>query len=343
MSHALTLASRLAQDSARFDLLQALRVIESAYPDRPRLGRSLRPGDDVVRLAQEPRFGFVAAELGKYRPAAAGEPGRLIVNVAGLFGPNSPMPLYFTEYAHNRMLHAGDPTLVRFLDIFNHRLLSVFYRAWANTQPVIGLDRGQAGAGGYVGYVGYVSSLCGLVCPSSAGAGAAADLEKLQFSSLLASRTRPASGLGLLLSQYFGVPVAIQQFVGQWLRLARPDRTALQGHGQRRLGEGLVLGSRVWDRQNKFRVVIGPVGARDMRRLLPGTSTHRRLLEWVDLYTGGLLEWDVELRVKPEEAPCLRLDGSARLSRTGWLGRRRSTRKSSALCVYLRSHVRTPC
>ncbi|ANN76676.1 type VI secretion system baseplate subunit TssG [Bordetella flabilis] len=338
MPHPLSLVSRLSGETARFGFLQALRLIESTYPHRPRLGRSLRPADDAIRLGQDPQFAFVAAELGRYQPAAGGRPGRLAVNVAGLFGPNSPMPLYFAEYAHSRMVHERDPTLARFLDIFHHRLLSLFYRAWANTQPVVGLDRGPARAEGYVGYVG---SLCGLAPPPRGRARAMADLDKLQFSSLLASRTRHASGLGLLLSQYFGVPVAIRQFVGQWLTLPSQDRSTLRRHGARRLGEGLVLGGRVWDRQNKFRVVIGPVGARDMRRLLPGTSAHRRLLEWVDLYTGGLLDWDVELRVKPEEAPCLRLDGSARLSRVGWLGHRRTADKPAAPCVRLRSHVRT--
>jgi type VI secretion system protein ImpH len=338
MPYPLNPAGWLSGDTARFSFLQALRLIESAYPERPRLGRSLRPADDPIRLGQDPQFAFVAAELGSYQPAAGARPGRLAVNVTGLFGPNGPMPLYFTEYAHSRMVHERDPTLVRFLDIFNHRLLSLFYRAWANTQPVVGLDRGLARP---EGYVRYVASLCGLARPPRTGPQAMADLDKLQFSSLLASRTRHASGLGLLLSQYFGVPVAIRQFVGQWLALPGRDRSALRRVGARRLGEGLVLGGRVWDRQSKFRVVIGPVGARDMRRLLPGTPAHRRLQEWVGLYTGGLLDWDVELRVKPEEAPCLRLDGSARLSRVGWLGHRKTADKAAAPCVRLRSHVRT--
>jgi type VI secretion system protein ImpH len=325
----------LARDTARFGFLQALRLIESAHPERPRLGASLRPGDDIIRLAQEPRFGFVAAELGNYIPAADGRPGRLTTHVAGLFGSNSPMPLYFTEYAHSRLVHERDPTLVRFLDIFQHRLLSLFYRAAANSQPVIGLDRGQLAG---EGYGRYISSLCGLAAP--AGADMIGELAKLQFSSMLATRTRHASGLGLLLSQYLGVPVAMQQFIGQWLTLPREDRTALQRQGARRLGVGLVLGGRVWDRQNKFRIIVGPVGAADMYRLLPGTSTYRRVGEWVDLYTGGLLDWDLELHVKPEAAPRLRFDGTARLGRTSWLGHKRSLGKPSPLCVRLCSHVR---
>jgi type VI secretion system protein ImpH len=315
-------------------LLQALRLFEAEHPERPRLGTSLRLADDAIRLGQEPRFSFVAAELGAYTPAADGLPARLAVNVGGLFGANSPMPLYFTEYAHNRTAQERDQTLVRFLDIFNHRLLSLFYRAGADSQPVIGLDRGHVTREGY-GH--YVSSLCGLAAP--AGRDTIGELDKLQFCGLLATRTRHASGLSLLLSQYLGVPAAIQQFVGQWLKLSPQDQTSLQRHGQPRLGEGLVLGARVWDRQNKFRVVIGPVARADMQRLLPGTATHRRLIDWVGLYTGGLLDWDVELWVEREAVPPLRLDGGARLGRTSWLAPKRSAGKRTPLCVRLRSRI----
>jgi type VI secretion system protein ImpH len=337
MSYDIGPDSALARDTARFGFFQALRLIESMHAARPRLGASMRPADDVIRLGQTPQFGFVSAELDTYRPMADDRPGKLTVNVAGLFGANSPMPLYFMEYVHNRVAHESDPTLVNFLDIFHHRLLSLFYRAWAVSQPVVGLDRGDVKT---EGYGRYVNSLCGLATQTPSGSDAIGDLDTLQFSSLLATRTRHASGLGLLLSQYFGVPVMIQQFVGQWLKLSDQDRTVLQRYVRSRLGDGLVLGGRVWDRQNKFRVIMGPVGAHDMQRLLPGTVTHRRLIEWVNLYTGGVLDWEVELRVKPEAAPGIRLDGSARLARTSWVGRKRTLGKSSALYIRLCNRVR---
>jgi type VI secretion system protein ImpH len=319
VSHAIGADGALAHETSRFDFFQALRLIEAAHPGRAGLGRSLRPADDAVRLGQKPRFGFTAAELAEYRPAAEGQPARLTVNAGGLFGANGPMPLYFTEYAHNRMLHEEDSTLVGFLDMFHHRQLSLFYRAWAMSQPVVGMDRGRPLVEGYGRYVG---SLCGQAIQAASEPDSTDDLDALQFCGLLATRTRHASGLGLLLSQYFSVPVAIRQFVGQWLKLSGQDRTALQGRGKRPLGAGLVVGKRVWDRQSKFRVVIGPVGKADMRRLLPGTASHRRLIEWVDLYTGGVLDWDVELRVQPEAASGMRFDGSARLAHTSWLGSR---------------------
>ncbi|CAM3798373.1 Type VI secretion protein [Bordetella sputigena] len=333
MPHDLGAGGALALHVARFEFLQALRLIESAHPDRPRPGCSLRPRDDAVRLAQTPALKFVASELAGYLPAADGRPARLTVNVLGLFGTNSPMPLYFTEYAHNRMAHEGDTTISGFLDMFHHRQLSLFYRAWAASQPVLGLGRGDA----RTGYRRYVGSLCGLAVPASTRHGGMADIDQLQFCGLLATRTRHASGLGLLLSRYFGVQVAIRQFIGLWMPLDREDRARLRRRTPA-LGTGLVLGARIWDRQSKFRLVAGPIGKRDMRRLLPGTDSHRRLIEWVELYTGGLLHWDLELRVAPEAAACMRFDGNARLAYTSWLGAGGKPGKSPTLRIQPRRH-----
>jgi type VI secretion system protein ImpH len=318
--HAIGPEGLLARDTRRFGFFQALRLIEAAHRDRPRLGCSLHPREDAVRLGQSPRLGFVAAELDAYQAAGDEGPARLSVNVGGLFGANGPMPLHLTEYVHDRISHAGDTTLAAFADVFHHRQLCLFYRAWAAGQPVVGLDPDRPGASGY-GF--YAASLCGWSGAGAVGPRAADVLGKLQFCGLLSTRTRHASGLGLLLGQYFGVPMKIRQFVGLWLRLGADDCTRLgTGAPHHSLGLGLVVGKRVWDRQSKFRVVIGPVGSRDMRRLLPGTASHGRLVDWVHLYTGGLLEWDIELRLTHEAAACMRLDGHARLAYTTWLGRR---------------------
>jgi type VI secretion system protein ImpH len=93
------------------------------------------------------------------------------------------------------------------------------------------------------------------------------------------------------------------------------------------------MGKRLWDRQSKFRVVIGPVDKNDMQRLLPGTASHRRFVAWVDLYTGGLLEWDMELQVARDAAACMRFDGRARLAYTSWLGRKAASDAPSTVRI----------
>ncbi|KVO90350.1 type VI secretion protein [Burkholderia ubonensis] len=318
MPDPVALKRRLTQSAHGFEFFQAMRLFECARADLPRIGQSLRPADDAIRLGQDPEFHFAATEVAAYRPANDRRPARLAVSFLGLLGPNGPMPLWLTEYVRDRVRHGRDTTLVGFLDMFQHRMLGLFYRAWAASQPVISLDRPDDAS-----FSRYVGSLGGFGASPRRERDIVPDSARLDFTGLLAGRTRHASGLASLLSQYFGLPVAIEQFVGHWVRLPVHECTRLGTHGMgaKKLGQGVVLGGKVWDRQHKFRVVIGPVGADDCRRLQPGSDSFRRLVQWVRLYTGGVLDWDLLLTLAPGAAAGVRLGTNARIARSTWLGR----------------------
>ncbi|OYU89442.1 MAG: type VI secretion protein, partial [Burkholderiales bacterium PBB5] len=130
-----TLMAALASEPWRFDFFQALRQIDARQPQRPRLGTARRPADEAVRLGQTPAMSFAPATLHGLRQPEGGGVPRIDVRFFGLFGPNGPLPLHLTEYARERQLHHGDETLARFADLFHHRLLLLFYRAWAQAQP----------------------------------------------------------------------------------------------------------------------------------------------------------------------------------------------------------------
>src|SRR5207249_7642165 len=119
-----------------FDFFQALRRVEGLFADRPKLGKALRPGDEPVRLSQEASVAFAPSTLSAFE-VNDGRPPRLEQRFFGLLGANGPLPLHITEYARERLLHNGDATLVRFLDLFHHRMTLLFYRAWAAARPTV--------------------------------------------------------------------------------------------------------------------------------------------------------------------------------------------------------------
>jgi type VI secretion system protein ImpH len=263
--------------------------------------------------------------VAEYR-ASAGGPSRLILDAFGLLGPEGPLPLHFTEYVRDRQRNAGDETWSAFLDVFHHRLISLLYRSWANVQPAVCFDRPGDDA-----YARYVGSLAGCA-DAAAGADAIHSIDpRLQFSGLLGGRTRHASGLAQMLAQYFGVGAAIQPYVGRWLPLPRGERTRL-GATSRVLGQGLALGRRVWDRQHKFRLVLGPLGRGDVERLQPGTESFGRLTAWVRRYNRDALDWDVALRLAPGVAEPMRLGRRTRLGRSTWIGQAEARRAIPILC-----------
>lgn len=333
MRDPLMLAEQLGRYAGQFQAFQVLRLIECAHPEHARLGREGKAAHEPVRLGHDPHLRFSSAQVTSYEPAEGGGRARLALDF-GLLGPDGPMPLYLTEHARARSLHRQDRTFERFLDVFQHRMSSLMYRAWADSQPVVGLDRA-----GDDRFAAYVSSLCGLgqVGPD-ADADASADASihrdaRLGAAGLLGDRRRHACGLAALLSDEFGVAVRIEPFIGQWLSLPDTASARLGARNRGTLGTGYVLGRRVWDRQYKFRIVVGPLDARQYERLQPGTPRLRRMAQWVRVYAGPMLEFELELRLAPDAAPAMRLGAGSRLGRHTWLGSARAGAARGALRV----------
>jgi type VI secretion system protein ImpH len=324
---ALAFFHALAAAPYRYDFYETLRRVECLYDPKPRWGRSRRPADDPVRLGQDPDLSFAPSPLASFDASTAGRPPRLQVRLFGLLGPNGPLPLHITEYARERLRHANDSTLSRFLDLFHHRFLSLFYRAWAQAQPHVNRDRPRDDR-----FAVYVGSFIGVSDGAFRDRDAVPDLAKFFHVGALIRQTRNAEGLTAILAHYFAVPVALQQFVGHWMPLGERERTRLSRDGAV-LGGGAVIGGRVWDRQHKFRLRLGPLTLRRYESFLPGGPWLGRLVDWVRLYTNFEFVWDVRLVLDGAEVPPLALGRSGRLGWTTWVGRRPEARDADDLCL----------
>ena len=323
---ALTFFDELAATPYRYDFYQTLRHIECLFETKPRWGQALRPVDEPVRLGQEPDLSFAPAPLASFeRPD--GKPPRLQVRLFGLFGPNGPLPIHLTEYARERMQHAGDPTLSRFLDVFHHRFLALFYRAWAQAQPHVHRDRPKEDR-----FTVYVGSFIGMAPSTLRDRDSLPDLAKFFHVGALIRQVRNPEGLMHILQHFFRVPVKIEEFVGHWMFLSRRDRSSLSAEGAS-LGIGAVLGDSVWDRQHKFRIHLGPLTLAQYEDFLPGGKTLAKLVDWVRTYFCFELDWDVRLMLKAEEVPMLALGAGQRLGFTAWLGDRLTETAADDLCL----------
>ncbi|MFJ2982140.1 MULTISPECIES: type VI secretion system baseplate subunit TssG [unclassified Pseudomonas] len=309
------LLQRLAHEPAAYDFNAALRQLECAYADLPRIGQASHPAHEAVRFGQLPSLAFEPAMLAGLEHNGAGKAPLLLLNFFGVLGANGPLPVHLSEYVRDRQRNQSDPTLARFLDLFNHRMVSLFYRAWASAQPAVSLDRPAADR-----FSDYIGALIGLGVPALQGRDAVPHLAKLHYAGRLAPHARNAQGLAALLSDDLQVAVRVEQFVGHWMRLPPDGMCALRsGPDAARLGVGTVLGSQVWDAQGKFRLLIGPLDMAQVRRLLPGGEGMRRLTDWVRHYAGLALEWDVNLIVAREHLPAARLGQGTRLGWSSWL------------------------
>lgn len=313
------LIEKLREAPYRFDFFQAMRLIECHYRDMPRLGASLKVTDDPVRVAQSPDLGFAPAALESFEPSPEGGPDRLTVRFLGLFGPNGPLPLHLTEYARERLRNYNDATFARFADIFHHRILCLLYRAWASAEPTVQYDRRDNDR-----YAAYAGSLFGIGAPALRDRDAMPDRAKFFFAGHLACQAKHADGLKDIVAAFFGIAASVREFVGEWMDIAVGDQTRLGASPHAGLlGVSAVVGARVFGRQHKFRVVLGPMDLTTFRAFLPGHDSLRELRAIVRNYIGDELVWDINPVLKKAEAPDLRLDGAAQLGWTTWLGTRR--------------------
>jgi len=310
------LMPRLKDAAHRFDFFQAVRLLECAHPDKPRMGHSARLVDDPVRFCQRPSLAFAPSTIDAFEPRRGGQQSpRLYVNFMGLFGPNGPMPLHITEYARDRMLNSKDDSFVHFLDVFHHRMLSLFYRAWAGAQQVVHYDRPESDRFGV-----YIGSLIGIGMDAFRQRDAVPDAAKLFYSGRFVGAARSAEGIEAVLEDYFGFPTKIEEFIGRWIEIPSDYRCFLgQSPATGTLGSSALVGSRTWDCQQKFRIKIGPLDLDSYKSMLPGGHRFLTLRDWVRAYVGFELDWDVQFILRAEEIPTIKLGEAGRLGWSTWL------------------------
>lgn len=334
-AHPMTWAQQLEESPYHFEFYAALRYWESLHSDKPRLGTSTRPVDDPIRLTQLPSLAFAPSAVTQFQPATAHHPPTLSLAFFGLLGPNGPLPLHLTEYARDRYYNVRDKTFVRFLDVFHHRMATLFYRSWASSQPTVSFDRPQSDR-----FADYVASLIGMGMPALRNRDSLPDLAKLHYVGYFACQSRHPEGLLAILRDFLQLPVELSEFVGQWVSLPADCRCQLgTAIGVSELGMSVTMGRRVWDCQQKFRLTIGPVGRADYERLLPGGESLKRVVSIVRNYIGDELSWDLKLVLKKEEVPPMVLGKQGRMGWTGWMSSQPPSRDSEDLLLDPLQHL----
>jgi len=312
---ALNFLAEVSEKPYRYGFFQTVRRINCFYDNKPLTGRSFRPVDDPIRFTQEPYTFFAPATLGGLKIDGSSPYPCLSQRFLGLFGPNGPLPLHITEFARDRSRHHHDHTLASFADMFHHRAVSLFYAAWAQSQPVVQFDRPAEDR-----FAMYVGSLIGLGLPSLRDADSMHHVSKLGFAGHLGSLPRHVSGLVSVVKGYFNVPTQVYEFIAHWMRIPKGDLVLLgEGSMNGCLGRDTTIGERVWQRQDKFQLRLGPLSLEKYESFLPTGRSFDALVSAVRNYVGIEYLWEVNLVLKKEEKPVTCLGKSGALGWTSWL------------------------
>jgi type VI secretion system protein ImpH len=223
-------------------------------------------------------------------------------------------------------VRAKDFALRDFLDLFNHRITSLFYRAWQKYRFPFTYEQSYWSSTEEPEDVltRCLYCLLGLGTDGLRGRLAFDDEALLFYAGHFAHYPRSAPSLERLLADYFELPLQVRQFHGQWLYLSEESQSSLPcGHWPEglnaQLGRDVIVGQRVWDVEGKFRVRVGPLGYAGFRRLMPSGDVLQALSQMIRTYAGPQFDFDTQVVLKATEVPCCRLGGDGGdPSRLGW-------------------------
>jgi len=308
--------SRLLFDEAyRFDFFHAVRLLERIYPKREQIGSDGPVGNEVVRFKARTSLEFPASEIyeiAREREDETGAPAQMVVNFLGMTGPSGVLPVPYTELVIERVRYK-DTALRDFLDLFNHRLASLFYRAWEKYRFPVGYERNQKDP-----FSQFLFDIVGMGTGGLRGRLGFADEGLLLYAGLIAQRPHSATAIELILSDYFDVPVDLQQFSGQWLDIDEASLTRV-GAANTELGVNAIVGSRFWDRQSRFRVRIGPLNFEQFQAFLPNGSAFQPVTRLTRYLAGMEFDFDVQLILRAFEVPACQLSTRGpELPMLGW-------------------------
>ena len=297
-SRAAALRERLARTVTAHEFAQVVRALERLHPERAPVGGFGDPADEVARFAAHPSLAFPPSDVEAVRFPDDGPPA-VEVNFLGLVGPAGVLPRGYTQYVAERAA-LRDTALRDFLDLFHHRLASLFYRAWR-----VGAPHAAVGEPGDADRLtAHLRALLGLGTPALQERLAVPDGTLLHHVALLAPRVRSAAALGHLLAAHFAVPCAVEEFVGAWYPLAAGTQCALGlDDATTALGVGSVVGDAAWDHQARVRVRLGPMSGARLAAFLPGRRGHDALRALVRYAADDAVEVEVRLLLAPDAVP----------------------------------------
>ncbi|MBA4117974.1 MAG: type VI secretion system baseplate subunit TssG [Candidatus Puniceispirillum sp.] len=301
-----------------FEFHQAVKLVELAFPKATELGRDAVPENEALSISARVSHSYPPSDLFSLTPPLSKDrqyPCQMSINFLGLAGPNGPLPMPFSELLMERA-RSGDTAFRDFLDIFNHRLLSIFHRIRKKYWVGLATDPPDKTA-----FAQILFSFLGIGGDAFRDRMSVPDRGLLYYAGLLWKSPRSTSGLEIFLSHYFNVPVSVTPFCGQWLSIPEEEQTCIGRAGRfQTLGEDASIGDKFWDTRSRISVQLGPLDDKRFRAFLPdGGGAFTALCELIRFYLGTEHSFDIRLVMRASDVEKTKIGAKTTLGWTSWL------------------------
>lgn len=324
-----SITRKLSETPYDYPFLQAIRLLErsalfekqasSAVVATNPIAKFTPSDSETLRFIIRQSLAFPSSEIGNIRRVEKNTgvmQWEIEANIMALTGAMGVLPFHYTELLLKRKKEK-DETMGHFFDLFNHRTLSLFFESSVKYRLPLQYERyqlHQKTKSKTDPHTQILLSLIGLGTPGLSNRLHIRDESLINYCGLFNQQIRTSTGLKQLLRSYFGIPVEVDQFVGQWQDLIEDVRARLpdQNHPEGRnvcLGRTAILGKKGWFAQGKIRVVLGPLNKLQLEKFTPGTDTLAALNEMVRLYAGVEHDYEFIIRIRKSDVPSkIRLD-----------------------------------
>lgn len=331
----LSVIERLIANPQEFSFTQVIRLLERAsvfahweyqyqqkqagknfaaytFAEQP-IARFAPPTKEIIRFNTNQSLSFPETEFQSIKfinNQQNLQQWQVLVNFLGLTGAMGVMPFHYSELILQR-LKQKDTSMRQFLDLFNHRSVSLFFQASNKYRLPIAYERSKLLKNSDTNdnsHTQSLLSLLGLGTKHLQNRQHIRDESLIFFSGLFSNQIKSPAALGQIIQHYFSVPVRVQGFIGQWQELIDDVRSRLGAKTNRKgqnvcLGRNSMLGRRGWFAQGKSRINIGPLNKAQFDLFAPGTGSLRALNELVQSYLGMEQDYDFVIEVKREDVP----------------------------------------
>jgi type VI secretion system protein ImpH len=312
------LINRLSKEGYNFNFFQALSLLEEFFRRQDSIANPIESGR--IRMTASPSLAFPPADIASVSKTKDGM--EFVLTFMGLIGVSSPMPLYFTEYIAR--FEENGVGLRDFLSLFNHRMYTLFYRAWQKYR-FINMNNGTSGGNPILRRI---ASFAGMDDTKLADP---FFQRVLAYTGSFAGKTRSKEALRTMLGDFFnGLPVSILQWQPRWTEIANPPKIGIDTQ----LGVNAIAGTRKWDMSGKFRVSVGPLPRERFETFLPESENIASMKKLVTLFLSDPLDYDIEVKLESSQlVPVVLGQGTSRLGETSSLGK--SDKKSDIHAIVI--------
>jgi len=332
-STSIIMKKKLAENFYQFNFFKAVQLLESMYPEKEKLGKTLSPLLESVRFMVSPDIQFPPADILNIDFGYEDEPVKMEVPFMGLIGISGVLPDWYNElalemdYVYQEINDKdGDSGMTAFYNIFHHRLISLFYLAWKKTRIIENYSNKNDDKVSRI-----LLSLLGL------GTDNILDNIKLKpemlinYSGLLSRQVPSAYTIEKLIEYAFQQKVKVVQFIDRLISVLPEDQTQI-GKKDISFKDNILCGSFFHDCQSCFRVEIGPLEYEPFIDFLPGKDNLRKLFTLIRYIVGVEYEFQVRIILKKKYVSELKFSNQVQLGWTTWLGKIRKNQYVTFNC-----------